>query len=416
VRVAFLSVSDQLGGSEVALLGMISGLRRLRPDWRVQLLLPGRGPLLDRADAAGADCVVLPMPRSLRGLGEFAASDTRRPVAARLAFGARLVPVATTLPGYLRRLRRALAALAPAILHTNGIKAHVIGARALGRRALVWHVHDYMGERGLSRTLLRAHQGPVSAILTNSRSVAEDVRRALNPSAPVHVLHNAVDLEAFRPDGPAEDLDARAGWPPPSAPVVRVGLVATFAKWKGHEVFLRALAAMPPELPVRGYIIGEPVYDTVGSEHSLEELRALASRLGAAGRVGFTGFLRAAPAMRALDVVVHASTAREPFGLVIAEAMACGRAVVTSGCGGAGELVQPDVDAVTHPPGDAAALSQAIARLVTDRALREELGVRARAAACERFDPDRVASTLVGLYETLAASVPSISTTHTLSR
>ena len=55
--------------------------------------------------------------------------------------------------------------------------------------------------------------------------------------------------------------------------------------------------------------------------------------------------------MRALDVVVHASTQPEPFGLVIAEAMACGRAVVVSSGGGAAEIVTPGEDALVHEVG-----------------------------------------------------------------
>ena len=148
---------------------------------------------------------------------------------------------------------------------------------------------------------------------------------------------------------------------------VRVGLLATFARWKGHDVFLRALAAIPREMPVRGYVIGSAVYDTAGSQHTVEELQTLADRLGLGDRVGFTGFLPAAPAMRALDVVVHASTRPEPFGLVIAEAMACGRAVITSGSGGARELVEAGQDALVHTPGDAAGLSRDIIQLVAGR-------------------------------------------------
>lgn len=400
-RVAFLSVSDQLGGSEIALLDIIKGLRRHRPDWRVQLVLPGRGPLLARAEAAGADCVVLPMPRALARAGEFAVTTARWPALATLQLAVRLAPVALTLPGYVRRLRRVIEAHGTTVVHTNGFKAHVVGARARGRFALVWHLHEYVGDRGVSRALLRSHARQASAIVANSASVAADLRRTLTPSAPVHVVHNAVDFEVFRPDGGREDLDERAGMRPPDSPVVRVGLVATFARWKGHEVFLQALAALPPELPVRGYIIGEPLYDTKGSQYSVEELRAVARRLGVADRVGFTGFLRAAPAMRALDVVVHASTRPEPFGLAIAEAMACGRAVVTSASGGAAELIAPGVDALTHPAGDAAALSQAIRTLVDDPAERQRLGERAAAAARQRFDPDRLAAQLIALYEHL---------------
>ena len=48
MRIAYLSVSDQLGGSEIVLLEMIKGIRRLRPAWTLQVILPGRGPLLDQ--------------------------------------------------------------------------------------------------------------------------------------------------------------------------------------------------------------------------------------------------------------------------------------------------------------------------------------------------------------------------------
>ena len=134
----------------------------------------------------------------------------------------------------------------------------------------------------------------------------------------------------------------------------------------------------------------------------MAELLALTDRLGLGGRVGFTGFLPPAPAMRALDVVVHASTRPEPFGLVIAEAMACGRAVITSASGGAAELVDAGEDALTHTPGDVAGLSQCIVRVAGDPELRHQLGIRARASACRRFDSERLAREVVAVYEAIA--------------
>ena len=339
MRIAYLSVSDQLGGSEVVLLEILKGLRRLRPAWTLQVILPGRGPLLDSAEAAGAACVVLPMPASLARVGESGAGP--------VALAARLVPVALALPAYLHRLRTVISAGRPAILHTNGFKAHIVGARASGDAAVVWHMHEYLGGRRLARALLARHQRHVRAVLANSRSVAADVMAALPLRVPVHVVHNAVDLNTFAPEGSVEDLHRRAGLTPPSRPVVRIGLVATFARWKGHDVFLRALAAMPKDEPVRGYVIGGAVYDTAGSQYTMDELQALADCLGLNGRVGFTGFLPPAPVMRALDVVVHATTRPEPFGLAIAEAMACGRAVIMSAAGGAAEII--DAGATPSP-------------------------------------------------------------------
>jgi glycosyltransferase involved in cell wall biosynthesis len=108
--------------------------------------------------------------------------------------------------------------------------------------------------------------------------------------------------------------------------------------------------------------------------------------------------------MRALDVVVHASVQPEPFGMVIAEAMACGKPVVVSLAGGAAEIVRDGVDALGHPPGDAAALADRIRVLVEDAELRARLGRAARAAAESRFDRARLAKELGPLYARLAAA------------
>jgi glycosyltransferase involved in cell wall biosynthesis len=118
------------------------------------------------------------------------------------------------------------------------------------------------------------------------------------------------------------------------------------------------------------------------------------------GRIGLTGFIeKPAEAMRALDIVVHASTQPEPFGLVIAEALAAGRAVIVSGAGGAAELVTPEVDALTHAPGNAAELASGIERLAMDAPLRARLGATARESARRRFDPAQFTRAFIDVYE-----------------
>jgi glycosyltransferase involved in cell wall biosynthesis len=182
--------------------------------------------------------------------------------------------------------------------------------------------------------------------------------------------------------------------------VVRVGLVATFARWKGHRTFLEALAMLPPSLSVRGYVVGGPVYETERSQVTLDELRAEAATLGLGSRIGFTGFVPdSAPAIRALDIVVHASTDPEPFGLVIAEAMACGKAVVASESGGAAELVTSGIDTLVHAPGDARGLARRIEEMASDPALRRRLGHAARATAERCFARRRLASEFIAVYQ-----------------
>jgi glycosyltransferase involved in cell wall biosynthesis len=184
--------------------------------------------------------------------------------------------------------------------------------------------------------------------------------------------------------------------------VLRVGLVATFARWKGHETFLQALATLPASLRVRGYIVGGPVYETSGSQISLDELRHSVRVLGLDGRVGFTGFVQdSSTAMRALDIVVHASTDPEPFGLVIAEAMACGKPVVVSLAGGASELIEPGNNALVFTPGDSTALGRCLEQLARDADLRHRLGSAGRLTAEQRFHRRRIARELTPIYESL---------------
>jgi glycosyltransferase involved in cell wall biosynthesis len=178
-------------------------------------------------------------------------------------------------------------------------------------------------------------------------------------------------------------------------------MVATYARWKGQDVFLQAAASsLAARKDARFYLVGGPVYRTTGSQFSLEELHALASKLGVT--VGFIPFQeRVESIYRALDVVVHASTRPEPFGLTIAEAMACGRAVIASRSGGAAELFVDGVEAIGLREVSAPALAGAIGELVADARRRESLGTAARAAAVARHSSERFAEGVLGLYRSV---------------
>ena len=162
MRISWLSVSDQLGGSEVALVSMIKGLREVRPDWQCQVVLPGNGPLRERVEAAGAQCVVVPMPPALARVGESAAIRGRWGAGATIALGLRLGASAFALPAYEARLARTLSSFQPDIIHTNGFKAHVLGVRLrLPHRVVVWHLHEYVSRRRLTTVASATLRRPV---------------------------------------------------------------------------------------------------------------------------------------------------------------------------------------------------------------------------------------------------------------
>lgn len=384
-----------MGGAERVLLDILALVRRSRPAWPIGLIVGNNGPLADGARALGVTTTVLPFPRDFAQLGDAGLGSAGTWVRfARLAVGGSLSTVR-----YAQQLRAEVAAFAPDVVHSNGIKMHVLGALVRpSRSALIWHFHDYPSARPVTSRIIRSLRSRCSAVIAVSEHVAADIRGELGPSVDVRTIWNSVDLSRFSPEGAASDLDALAGLPPAEPGTVRVGLVATFARWKGHQLFLEMLSRLDTRQTVRGYIVGGPLYETQASQVSMAELRSEVQRLGLGARVGLTGFTDAAAALRSLDIVVHASTLPEPFGLVIAEAMTIGRAVVISGDGGVAELVVPNDTGLVYPTGNVDVLTARVATLVDDEAQRHRLGRAAHDAARRQFDPDRVATEVVGLY------------------
>jgi glycosyltransferase involved in cell wall biosynthesis len=414
MRILFLNPLGELGGAELSMLDLIASLLAAHRGLQVGMIAGAEGPLVERARELGAEVSVAPLPSKLSLIGDHCASGATVGDHTIAALAAKLSAAIPATAGYAALLRRRIAAFRPDLIHTNGFKMHVLGVWAAPRRVpVVWHIRDYVSRRPMMSKLMRAHVGGAASAIAISRSVAEDLGRACNSRLNVTHVYDGIDLERFSPDGPKADLDSLSAMPPANPETVRVGLVATMARWKGHEVFLRAMSFLRPSLPIRAYIIGGPVYSTVGSQTSIDELRHIAHECGVAGRVGFTGFVAdPGSAMRALDVVVHASTEAEPLGRVIVEAMACRRPVIASDAGGASELINHDVDALAFRPGDVAMLTRRIRDLASDRAMRARLGAAGHAKARQSFDRARLASEVVPVYLAATARRGAVDYVH----
>ncbi len=398
MRIQYLSSSGELGGAEVCLLDMMASLQREQPGWSLALIAAQDGPLLQRAAGMGVAIKVLPFPPSLSRLGDSKPSTGRM---ARAVLGAKLAAGTYVAAGYSRKLRRCINEFAPDVLHSNSLKMNLLGAWAKRPRLpIIWHLHDYLSSRPFMSKAMRFYRNRCAAMLANSNSVRDDARSALADRTQVHTLYNAIDINEFAPEGPVADLDHLCNLPPPAVPAIRVGLLATMAWWKGHKDFIRALDLLDDLQSVRGYVIGGPLYHSEGSQVELEELRRLSQELKADHRIGFTGFVeRPSAAIRALDIVVHASTRPEPFGRVIVEAMACARPVITTAVGGAAELISANYNALDFRMGDPAHLAERIRQLAEDPELRKQLGTAGRKTVIENFDRQRLGSQLAGFYQ-----------------
>ncbi|HET9696233.1 MAG TPA: glycosyltransferase family 4 protein, partial [Terriglobales bacterium] len=354
------------------------------------------GPLRKRVEVLNANTTVLPFPAEIAKLGDSAGG--------RASLLLKLLRSTPSAIQYRDALRAELQELRPQIIHSNGMKMHLLAAMAKPPTSkLIWHIHDYVGARPAMARLLRYFSKEANGAIAVSNSVADDARKAL-PGVNVTTVLNCVDLDEFSPHGPRLDLDARCGLSPAPEACVRIGLVATMAWWKGHRLFLDAIAKLDCTLPVRGYVVGGSLYQTGSKQESVESLREYANALGLGDRIGFTGFLdEPATAMRALDIVVHASTQAEPFGRVIVEAMACRKAVISSAVGGAAEILAMGDIGETFACGSADSLAQAIETLVGNPLRREELASRSFDVARRHFGRARLQQELLRVYDALHA-------------
>jgi glycosyltransferase involved in cell wall biosynthesis len=177
-------------------------------------------------------------------------------------------------------------------------------------------------------------------------------------------------------------------------------MVGRLESWKGHAVFLKALALVKDAVPrVRGIIAGDSVPHEPGYRASLE---ALQKGLDLQERVTFCGHRADVPAvMSALDVLVLASTSPEPFGRVLIEAMAAGKPVVATGAGAVPEIIQDGEQGLIVAPGDPGALAEAVIRLLSDPGLARTMGQKGRLRVEERFEVRQYVDGVQAVYREL---------------
>jgi glycosyltransferase involved in cell wall biosynthesis len=371
-RILFVDQSGQLGGAEICLLPLA-----IRCTQRSEVLLLSDGPFHERLQAEGVRVSIDADARI---------SSIKKDSVRFAAFAA--------LPGVVRQVR-SIAARAKHfdIVFLNTQKALILGAfgRALHRKPTVWHVHDIVSRAHFGRMHLLlikwAVKVGVDHVIANSRASADALIELTGlPRSAVPVVHNGVDVARF--GGDAEQVttlnDRRRALPGLPADAFLVGLFGRFTPWKGQHVALDAIARVPN---VHLVLVGAALFGETGYAQSL---RAQAKILGITERVHFAGFQHdVASWMKAMDVIVHASTQPEPFGLVIIEAMAAGKAVIASNGGAVPEILRDRENGMIVEPDDAPKLAEAIATLQREPALAARLAAQGHADAGQHFSIER---------------------------
>jgi glycosyltransferase involved in cell wall biosynthesis len=297
------------------------------------------------------------------------------------------------------RLARELRAQPVDLIHSEHSRdlATLVAAIRLSGRSIPLVLTKQMGSYIMKRDILhRITFSHVDRVL----AISEVLRRNVIETTPMRpervlLLHHAVDTDVFSPDGVDRFRVRREFGIPDDA--VLVGFVGRFSPGKGQEellVSLQPLAARHPGL--RCLVVGEASF---GEKEYERQIRSLSAQLGLEQVVTFAGFRSDIPeVMAAFDIFTFPSHA-EAFGIVLIEAMAMERAVVSTNCDGVVDIVEDGVTGVYVSPRDARSLEAGLERLIVNPALRHSMGKAGRQRVLRMFDQRKRLEKLEAIYK-----------------
>jgi len=215
----------------------------------------------------------------------------------------------------------------------------------------------------------------VDGVVAISQAIGDLLAQAGVDGHKIRRISSGVDPGRFEEGG--SRLDRSDG-------VKTIGCVAGLDARKGHQFLLEAAAA----LKAQGFKLQ---YQLAGDGPLRAELENHATRLGLRDEVSFLGFVADTAAFLAdIDLFVMPSLF-EGLGVAVLEAMAAGKPIIATRVGGLTESVIDGVTGLLVPPGDAAALASAIARLARSPSLAAEMGRHGRERVLQHFTLEQMA-------------------------
>ncbi len=267
-----------------------------------------------------------------------------------------------------------------------------------------WKAEQLGGGYRLSSWAERTAVEAADAVIAVSNGMAQDVVAAypaLDP-ARVHVVHNGIDADEYRPVD-ATDVLERHGVDPATPYAIFVGRIT---RQKGLSHLLRAARDLPGQLVL---CAGAPDTPEIAAE-----ARDLVAELQRS-RDGVIWIQDMLPRQDVVQLLSHATvfvcpSVYEPLGIVNLEAMACGTAVVASAVGGIPEVVDDGVTGLlvaydeSDPAGFESGLARATADLLGDPARAASFGAAGRARAVQEFGWAAIAARTIELYQSVLTS------------
>ena len=368
-RILFVDHAGVLGGAELYLLDVARAYRSTST-----VCLFEEGPFLEALRDENISAEVLPASDALLHVQK--GSSAWRACSA--------VPEILSMAAQLARTARGYD-----LLFANSQKAPIVAGLASrwARTPLLWNLHDMLTADHLSAfnrwVAPRWANWCADRVIVNSEATREAFVESGGNRRTTGLVYNGIDAAPFETvSSDATQATRRELGLDSDVPLL--GIFSRLARWKGQHVLLRAL----PEIPdAHLLLVGEALF--AKDEAYRRELRAFCDDLDIEERVHFLGFRRDVPRlMTATDVLVHTSTAPEPFGRVLVEGMLARTPVVATRAGGPVEIIEDGTTGRLVPPGDPRALAQTLRALLDDPHAQADMVDEAYDRARTRFSVD----------------------------
>ncbi len=348
--IIVMPLAEQRGGGEMMLWDLVQQGRNAGVEWLVIFLEDG--PMVEQVKSLGIDARVVKSGR-LRQIHRFIAAVFR-------------------IAAIARRERADIIVNWMWITHiSGGLAAMLAGLPA------VWYQLEVPSDKTWLVRL--ATLIPARAIITLSQD-GKQAQAEIWPHRPTPLVYPGVALDRFEPNAlPSPEEARRKLGLPLHGPLI--GIVGRLQRWKGMHVLVQAMPKILQKYPDAHCVV-------VGGKHDLEPdyedfLKAEIAALGLKEQVIMAGLQRNIPEwVQAMDVFVHASD-KEPFGIVIIEAMALGKPVIAGDAGGPTEIITDGMNGLLTPYGDAEKLAIAILRYLDEQEFAQSAGVAARQRALD---------------------------------
>jgi glycosyltransferase involved in cell wall biosynthesis len=284
------------------------------------------------------------------------------------------------------------------ILHVHGYAAADFGriaARLAGCRLVL---HEHFADptmpvyQGVADRLLAPLTDAAIAVSRSTRTFLVDARHV--PADRVRLIWNGAPLDEFAPVPRERALRVRRELGLEANALV-VGTIGRLNAQKGHRFLLEAGARVLARVPSARFVIA-------GDGDLAAELRRQAQALGIAGAVVFAGHRTDVPDLLGAFDVFAVSSLYEGTPLALFEAMAAGKALVSTAVDGCREVLEDGISGLLVPPGDGQALGAALERVLCDPALRAGLAGAALAAS-RNYDVRACVEAMERLYDELLA-------------